>query len=383
MSPTPRYHGCDAGGRCLLYPFRKPLNMTETIEQPTATPSEELSLDATHPEDISPTALVANAHMPTESDVTHIRQRQGASIADVAARMTRQHRSKGKGSDLLLKLCDRVISEQTEKNDSLRWENLVSMHNQIGQYLANASLITHFIRNRTLMRCVGDKPRLERLVIALARDLVTIKKRTMANADAYPIKSGVVSDDQMIQAIGIYENYEAILLDLVDVVLPNYHEAMEIITLAERTVLDLEAAIKQEEADKKEAESSIIPDTTDSAVTQVCDTAPVVVAADLGRGLAQSATFYPGESLELPANTAQGECIGGFDSNVCPEETHLETIDGGDPLIQKYPRGENPCIIHYDDSAYVASDLCSIPTTLPAVDDTAFLGDPSTPSPQQ
>ena len=171
-------------------------------------------------------------------------------IAAAARRLHKNAQNQPKASPLMNMLIKRVVKEQDNKSNTMRWEHLVNMHSQIGEYLLNLTTIASFMRNKTLIAHIEDKELLLRLVKILAKDMVEIQKRAMANAEQYPIKSGEITDDEdMLKAIGIYEVYNQILLDIVNVVMPISNQVMEIFTVAERIIVEKEAIIlAQQEA---------------------------------------------------------------------------------------------------------------------------------------
>lgn len=172
-----------------------------------------------------------------------------SAIAGVAKRMHEKSQKKAQASTLLNSLIKKVVKEQDAKSDSMRWEHLVNMHNQIGAYLLNLTSLAAFMRNKVLLNEVTDKPLMLRLVSALARDMATVQKRANANANEYPIKSGeIVSDEDMLKAIGIYEVYNQILIDIAENLMPISNQVFEMFTLAEHAVIAKEAIILAEQA---------------------------------------------------------------------------------------------------------------------------------------
>lgn len=175
------------------------------------------------------------------------------------AQEERKNKHQASGVPLMTKaLINRVVKEQKAKQENMHWEQLVGLHNQVVSYMYSVTTLQAFLRNPILMRHVQQKDRLLEIIKVLTKDIRDIHTRAMACAAMYPKKSGeIIDDEEMLKAIGIYETYGQILIDITDVVMPQSNEAMEIITVAERIVKDIEDRILADQAAAAASEQAV------------------------------------------------------------------------------------------------------------------------------
>lgn len=241
--------------------------------------------------DTAPTAASAHTYVNQKSAIATLDgANMGKSIAAAAKRMHEKSSQAPKDSPLLNSLIKKVVKEQDAKTETMRWEHLVNMHSQINAYLYNLTSISAFMRNKILLAEVADKEKLLRLTKVLASDMGEIQKRTMANSEQYPIKTGEITDDQdMLMAIGIYEVYNQILLDIVNNLMPISDQVMEMFTVAERIIVEKEKLILTSQSDQAQADlvdpavisdvpvKEVVAETVTEAVAQTYE-APVASA---------------------------------------------------------------------------------------------------------
>lgn len=241
--------------------------------------------------DTAPTAASAHTYVNQKSAIATLDgANMGKSIAAAAKRMHEKSSQAPKASPLLNSLIKKVVKEQDAKAETMRWEHLVNMHSQINAYLYNLTSISAFMRNKILLAEVAEKEKLLRLTKVLASDMGEIQKRTMANSEQYPIKTGEITDDQdMLMAIGIYEVYNQILLDIVNNLMPISDQVMEMFTVAERIIVEKEKLILASQSDQAQADlvdpavisdvpvKEVVAETVTEAVAQTYE-APVASA---------------------------------------------------------------------------------------------------------